>query len=159
MLWQLDAGMHTGREGMAAMPYFDDFDLGLVDILLISQYVHPTPLPLLRVFIRQRRMQRGTSGHMGSINHELGATEQVSPKPTVSMLYLRSGQYHAFQSTCSILELLRRHIRSASIVSPSTAIPILDALLTLLCLAVSTSTTPQLYPTFLRRQISVAGSS
>lgn len=35
----LDAGMHTGREGMAAMPYFDDFDLGTVDILLISQYV------------------------------------------------------------------------------------------------------------------------
>lgn len=33
--------MHTGREGMAAMPYFDDFDLGTVDILLISQYVYP----------------------------------------------------------------------------------------------------------------------
>lgn len=36
---QLDAGMHTGREGMSAMPYFDDFDLSTVDILLISQYV------------------------------------------------------------------------------------------------------------------------
>lgn len=34
---QLDAGMHTGREGMSAMPYFDDFDLSTVDILLISQ--------------------------------------------------------------------------------------------------------------------------
>lgn len=33
----LDAGMHTAREGMAAMPFFDDFDLGTVDILLISQ--------------------------------------------------------------------------------------------------------------------------
>ncbi|KAH0837519.1 hypothetical protein FOPE_05250 [Fonsecaea pedrosoi] len=33
----LDAGMHTGREGMSAMPYFDDFDLSTVDILLISQ--------------------------------------------------------------------------------------------------------------------------
>lgn len=31
--------MHTGREGMSAMPYFDDFDLSTVDILLISQYV------------------------------------------------------------------------------------------------------------------------
>jgi hypothetical protein len=38
---QLDAGMHTGREGMSAMPYFDDFDLSTVDILLISQYVPP----------------------------------------------------------------------------------------------------------------------
>ena len=33
--------MHTGREGMSAMPYFDDFDLSTVDILLISQYVSP----------------------------------------------------------------------------------------------------------------------
>lgn len=33
----LDAGMHTGREGMAAMPFFDDFDLSTVDVLLISQ--------------------------------------------------------------------------------------------------------------------------
>lgn len=40
---QLDAGMHTGREGMSAMPYFDDFDLSTVDILLISQYVPPPP--------------------------------------------------------------------------------------------------------------------
>jgi len=38
--------MHTGREGMAAMPYFDDFDLGTVDILLISQYVPRFPLLL-----------------------------------------------------------------------------------------------------------------
>ena len=36
--------MHTGREGMSAMPYFDDFDLGTVDILLISQYVHASLL-------------------------------------------------------------------------------------------------------------------
>jgi cleavage and polyadenylation specificity factor subunit 3 len=36
--------MHTGREGMSAMPYFDDFDLSTVDILLISQYV---PRPFL----------------------------------------------------------------------------------------------------------------
>lgn len=43
----LDAGMHTGREGMAAMPYFDDFDLGTVDILLISHFHldHAAALP------------------------------------------------------------------------------------------------------------------
>jgi hypothetical protein len=35
--------MHTGREGMSAMPYFDDFDLSTVDILLISQYVPTLP--------------------------------------------------------------------------------------------------------------------
>lgn len=39
--------MHTGREGMAAMPFLDEFDLSTVDILLISQYV-PSTLPQLR---------------------------------------------------------------------------------------------------------------
>jgi hypothetical protein len=29
--------MHTGREGQAAMPYLDMFDLSTIDILLISQ--------------------------------------------------------------------------------------------------------------------------
>ncbi|KKY28684.1 putative cleavage and polyadenylation specifity 73 kda [Phaeomoniella chlamydospora] len=33
----LDAGMHTGKSGFAALPFFDDFDLSTVDILLISQ--------------------------------------------------------------------------------------------------------------------------
>lgn len=41
--WQLDAGMHTGKEGTEAMPYFDTFDLETIDILLISQYVLPFP--------------------------------------------------------------------------------------------------------------------
>jgi len=39
--------MHTGREGMSAMPYFDDFDLSTVDILLISHFHldHAAALP------------------------------------------------------------------------------------------------------------------
>ena len=53
--------MHTGREGMAAMPYFDDFDLGTVDILLISQYVcpylpfHPPRITGMSLGARMRR--------------------------------------------------------------------------------------------------------
>ena len=34
---QLDAGMHPAYDGLAALPYFDEFDLSTVDILLISQ--------------------------------------------------------------------------------------------------------------------------
>ena len=41
----LDAGMHPAYEGLASLPYFDEFDLSTVDVLLISQYV-----PLLRLF-------------------------------------------------------------------------------------------------------------
>lgn len=38
-LRQLDAGMYSGRDGIAALPYFDEFDLSTIDVLLISQYV------------------------------------------------------------------------------------------------------------------------
>lgn len=34
---QLDAGQHPARDGLAALPYFDEFDLSTIDILLISQ--------------------------------------------------------------------------------------------------------------------------
>ena len=33
----LDAGMHPAYDGLSALPYYDDFDLSTVDILLISQ--------------------------------------------------------------------------------------------------------------------------
>lgn len=38
---KLDAGMHPAKEGFSALPFFDEFDLSTVDILLISQCVHP----------------------------------------------------------------------------------------------------------------------
>lgn len=34
---QLDAGMHPAYDGLAALPFYDDFDLSTVDVLLISQ--------------------------------------------------------------------------------------------------------------------------
>ncbi|PGH06096.1 endoribonuclease ysh1 [Helicocarpus griseus UAMH5409] len=43
----LDAGMHPAKEGFAALPFFDDFDLSTVDILLISHFHldHSSSLP------------------------------------------------------------------------------------------------------------------
>lgn len=35
--WKLDAGQHAGYEGLASLPFYDDFDLSTVDVLLISQ--------------------------------------------------------------------------------------------------------------------------
>lgn len=37
--------MHPAKEGFAALPFFDEFDLSTVDVLLISQYVRS---PFLR---------------------------------------------------------------------------------------------------------------
>lgn len=31
--------MHPAKDGFAALPFFDDFDLSSIDILVISQYV------------------------------------------------------------------------------------------------------------------------
>jgi len=64
--------MHTGREGMSAMPYFDDFDLSTVDILLISQYVSPfstqlcylpTPLSDIEETPRKKGLEVPCLGH------------------------------------------------------------------------------------------------
>ena len=33
----LDAGIHPAKEGLDVLPYYDDFDLSQVDILLITQ--------------------------------------------------------------------------------------------------------------------------
>ncbi len=33
----LDAGIHPAKEGVAALPFYDEFDLSTVDILLLSQ--------------------------------------------------------------------------------------------------------------------------
>ena len=32
--------MHPAKEGFSALPFFDEFDLSTVDVLLISQYVY-----------------------------------------------------------------------------------------------------------------------
>jgi cleavage and polyadenylation specificity factor subunit 3 len=33
----LDAGVHPALEGLAVLPFYDDFDLSTVDVLLITQ--------------------------------------------------------------------------------------------------------------------------
>ncbi|KAL3480314.1 beta-lactamase-like protein [Aspergillus californicus] len=55
----LDAGMHPAKEGFSALPFFDEFDLSTVDILLISQYVgHLVSLLLSSLSIVIPRCQR-----------------------------------------------------------------------------------------------------
>ncbi|KUJ21820.1 cleavage and polyadenylation specifity factor [Mollisia scopiformis] len=43
----LDAGQHAGYEGLASLPYYDEFDLSTVDVLLISHFHidHAASLP------------------------------------------------------------------------------------------------------------------
>ena len=46
--------MHPAFEGIGALPYFDEFDLSTVDVLLISQYVIIS-LFYLRPFLPERK--------------------------------------------------------------------------------------------------------
>lgn len=43
----LDAGIHPAYQGMASLPFYDDFDLSIVDVLLISHFHldHAASLP------------------------------------------------------------------------------------------------------------------
>ncbi|KMU72595.1 endoribonuclease ysh1 [Coccidioides immitis] len=43
----LDAGMHPAKDGFAALPFFDEFDLSTVDVLLVSHFHldHSAALP------------------------------------------------------------------------------------------------------------------
>jgi len=36
---QLDCGIHPAKNGLAALPFFDEIDPSTIDLLLISQYV------------------------------------------------------------------------------------------------------------------------
>lgn len=44
--------MHPAKEGFSALPFFDEFDLSTVDVLLISQYVEcPCLFPPMHFWI------------------------------------------------------------------------------------------------------------
>jgi hypothetical protein len=49
--------MYSGRDGIAALPYFDEFDLSTIDVLLISQYV-----PLLFLAVGVLKLSFYTTG-------------------------------------------------------------------------------------------------
>lgn len=52
--------MHPAKEGFSALPFFDEFDLSTVDILLISQYVNCSSLSDTLLFRRQPSMLHRT---------------------------------------------------------------------------------------------------
>lgn len=80
---------------MAAMPYFDDFDLGTVDILLISQYVKHSPLFLLW----SREWQWGCTKELSLEVEQNSLLLQAMTRGNQTrfvVLYDRSGQYNRF---------------------------------------------------------------
>lgn len=85
---QLDAGQHAGYDGLSALPFFDEFDLSTIDVLLISQYVHPAVsssqfLPLRMSVTEQvqgyKVVQRRSLDHDMSRDHAMQHKSQLLP--------------------------------------------------------------------------------
>lgn len=67
----LDAGVHPAYEGISSLPFYDDFDLSTVDILLISQY------DILFQYLLRERVLTAHSFHLdhaGSLPYVLTKT-------------------------------------------------------------------------------------
>jgi hypothetical protein len=93
---QLDAGMHPAKEGFSALPFFDEFDLSTVDILLISQYVeYLVSLLLFSLLVV------GMSGCHRVLRHlaDDGTTKSSSINGGVALLAIRPLHLSCIQET------------------------------------------------------------
>lgn len=86
---QLDAGMHPAKDGYAALPFFDEFDLSTVDVLLLSQYV---PCPLLTLILDSQVFSKEPSCCHGQ-------AELVS----LSMYFRMNGMFYFLSTTYTCL--------------------------------------------------------
>lgn len=77
---QLDAGMHPAKEGFSALPFFDEFDLSTVDILLISQYVS-SRFDFLHPAMKTWYIGFACSKHLGSFAHRSSGVQLVPEDP------------------------------------------------------------------------------
>jgi hypothetical protein len=79
--------MHPAKDGFAALPFFDEFDLSTVDVLLLSQYV-VTPLSsrsdrILSSF--EKRMSKRV-GFVAATSAALNDSEGILPPRAIRKL-------------------------------------------------------------------------
>ncbi|KAM7204755.1 Beta-lactamase-like protein [Rhypophila sp. PSN 637] len=88
----LDAGQHPAYDGLAALPFFDDFDLSTVDVLLISHFHidHAAALPyvLAKTNFRGRVfMTHATKAIYTWLIQDSVRVGNTSSNPTTSLVY------------------------------------------------------------------------
>jgi hypothetical protein len=151
---------------MSAMPYFDDFDLSTVDILLISQYV-------LLIFLLQRIVWwQATSSKLECIGYILSVAGSVAEHQlswlgvqeldSFNQLHIRSDQYNSVHSTYIFLTQFIPYIYSVDIIMAPLASPeyrYVKIRANLMACLVSILITQQLCPMFWQRQTFVDESS
>lgn len=143
--------MHPAKEGFSALPFFDEFDLSTVDVLLISQYVHTLTL-LLRICIGllQETTACGNPRMLEPVSSYLflPCTYEIFEKPNTI-------QSHAFKlcSFVSTRSLNSCHLSALRPASLLLAITDADRMVSI----VSTSIILPPYHTFSAKPISKAG--
>ena len=85
--------MHPAKEGFSALPFFDEFDLSTVDILLISQYVEfPYPSNISEVVGSETK--REPSCPLLVYDEKLNTVQCHAPFSSIlCLLYCESSRY------------------------------------------------------------------
>ncbi|KAK3371576.1 beta-lactamase-like protein [Lasiosphaeria ovina] len=97
----LDAGQHPAYDGLAALPFFDDFDLSTVDVLLISHFHidHAASLPyvLAKTNFRGRVfMTHPTKAIYKWLIQDSVRVGNTSSNPTTSLVYTEQDHLNTF---------------------------------------------------------------
>ncbi|KAK3946835.1 beta-lactamase-like protein [Pseudoneurospora amorphoporcata] len=97
----LDAGQHPAYDGLAALPFFDDFDLSTVDVLLISHFHidHAASLPyvLAKTNFRGRVfMTHATKAIYKWLIQDSVRVGNTSSNPTASLVYTEEDHLKTF---------------------------------------------------------------
>jgi hypothetical protein len=93
--------MHPAKEGFSALPFFDEFDLSTVDILLISQYVgHLVSLLLffllaVMLFTPRVRCCFVSDGFIEPLDLSSGMTLPANKLPSSSPSCIQEAQYNS----------------------------------------------------------------
>jgi hypothetical protein len=104
--------MHPAKEGFSALPFFDEFDLSTVDVLLISQYVH---LSFILHIIRNHGKHHWT--HMRHLGYLAVCPQLPQWKNTFPCIYMKSPiQFNVMHIFLVSLYLIEPRIR---VLSPS----------------------------------------
>jgi hypothetical protein len=119
--------MHPAKDGFAALPFFDEFDLSTVDVLLLSQYV-VTPLSSRsdRICQVEKRMSKRVgfvAATSVAVNDSEGIPPPTSNTQTWFMYIRKSMQIFAPFQFLNRVQIVFHHHRSWW--HPSVLLPVL----------------------------------
>ncbi|KAK4224977.1 beta-lactamase-like protein [Podospora fimiseda] len=135
----LDAGQHPAYDGLAALPFFDNFDLSMVDVLLISHFHidHAASLPyvLAKTNFRGRVfMTHPTKAIYKWLIQDSVRVGNTSSNPTTQLVYTEQDHLNTFPQIEAI-DYYTTHTISSIRITPYPAGHVLGAAMFLIEIA------------------------